>query len=123
MKDRITYNSILLRRAKAIAHIMYAIDEIISTTEHGHVNDIEALISPSLRNFFCEVFGLAREDDVVCLGDIEGIEERRVLVVEPWRVEGGHSGYAGGCHDTEDQICFIAVGAIVQKNREVIRLS
>jgi len=94
-KGRITYDCILLRRPKPIASFMYAVDVVVTAAEQGHVDDVEALGAPLLGDFFGEVFGFAGEEDVVGFGDVEGVEEGRILVVEPGRVEAGH-GLAGG---------------------------
>lgn len=76
---------------------MYAINILVATTEHRYINDIESFGSPLLGHFFGEVFSLTREDNVVRFGDVEGVEERRVLVVEPGSIKAGHSVWIGMC--------------------------
>lgn len=60
----ITYDSILLRYPKIIAHSVKSFDKVVTTIEQRHIFHIKALVHPLLRRLFIEIFGLASKYDM-----------------------------------------------------------
>ena len=81
--DAITYNSIVLSRAKVIASSVYPRNEIVPALQQRDVRSPKSLLLPLLLGVRIEVFGLSGEDEVRSFGFVERIEEVVGLRVEP----------------------------------------
>lgn len=85
---RITYDCILLTNAYIGSSVIDARNKVLAAITERYVDDVEAFGLPLLDDLFSKVLRLCADDHVDNPGFIEGVEERRVLLVEPWRVEG-----------------------------------
>lgn len=79
----ITYNSIILSRAKIIASSVYPRDIFIPALQQRDVRSPKSLFLPLLLGVWVEVLGLGGEDEVRSFGFVERIEEVVGLGVKP----------------------------------------